>query len=216
MKIKISLLKILFRQTLPVTLIALSIGCVYVVYARRVLIWQNAFIGIFILAHCIAIATLSGRYRSRAFAFLYTRGFTRDELWFHKMLSTVVSVLAVWLPMALIVWLPVRSYVQDNLFGSPYFPLMMIREASVPWMWLAGYAILLPLFHYVWIRRAQPLRGENGVVFLAVGVVIVITILMSFSRHPLWFRILIYVLSTVMIVTCLIAGRILHRNLEVQ
>ena len=216
MKIKTSLLKILFRQILPVTLIALPVGCFYVLFTREVLFWRNPWIAIFILAHSIAIATLSGRYRSRAFAFLYTRGFTRDELWFHKMVNTVVSVLAVWLPMALIVWLPVRSFVQDKLFISPYFPLMMIREAQVPCVWLAGYAILLTLFHYVWIRRAQPLRGENGIVFLAISVVIVVGTLMLFRWHPLWFGILIYVLSTVMVVTCLVAGRILHRNLEVQ
>ncbi len=216
MKIKISLLKILFRQILPVTSIALPIGCLYVLFTRDVLSWRNPWIALFVLVHSITIAVLSGRYRSRAFAFLYTRGFTRDELWVHKMLNTILSVMAVWLPMALIVWLPIRSYVQDKLFISPYFPLMMIREAQVPWVWLAGYAILLPLLHYVWIRRAQPLRGENGVVFLSIGVVIVIATLMSFRWHPLWFRILIYMLSAVMIVTSLIAGRILHRNLEVQ
>jgi hypothetical protein len=215
MKIKMSLLKIMFRETLPATLIALLISCVYVLFTRKVLSWQNSWLAIIILAHSIAITTLSGRYRSRSFAFLYTRGFTRDELWFHKMLSTVLSVLAVWLPVSLIIWLPARSFIQDKLFVSPYFPLMMIREASVPWAWLGGYAILLPLFHYVWIRRAQPLRGENGVVFLAIGVVIVIATLMTFRWHPMWFRILIYCLSTVMIITCLIAGRILHRKIEV-
>lgn len=216
MRIRMSLLKIMFRETLPVTLIALLISLPYVLFARDVLAWQNPWIAIFILSHSIALAALSGRYRSRAFAFLYTRGFTRDELWFHKMLSTTLSVIAVWLPVSLIVWFPVRSFIQDKLFVSPYFPLMMIREATVPWAWLGGYAILLPLFHYVWIRRAQPLRGENGVVFLAIGVVIVIATLMDFRWHPQWFRILIYSLSAVMIATCLIAGRILHRNLEVQ
>ena len=216
MRIKMSLLKIMFRETLPVTLIALLISVPFVLFTRDVLMWQNPWIAIFILSHSIALAALSGRYRSRSFAFLYTRGFTRDELWFHKMLSSALSVLAVWLPVSLIVWLPVRSFIQDKMFMSPYFPLMMIREATVPWAWLGGYAILLPLFHYVWIRRAQPLRGENGVVFLAIGVVIVIATLMMFRWHPQWFRILIYALSTVMIATCLIAGRILHRNLEVQ
>ena len=216
MKIKMSLLKIMFRETLPVTMIALLISCFYILFTREVLSWQNPWIAMFILVHSIAIAALSGRYRSRGFAFLYTRGFTRDELWLHRMLSTIFSVLVVWLPVSLLVWLPVRSFIQDKMFVSPYFPLMMIREASVPWAWLGGYAILLPLFHYVWIRRAQPLRGENGVVFLAIGVVIVMATLMSFRWHPTWFRILIYCLSTVMVFTCLVAGRILHRTLEVQ
>ena len=132
------------------------------------------------------------------------------------MLGTVLSVLIVWLPITLIIRLGVRSLVQDKIFVSPYFPIMMIREAPVPWFWFGGYAILLPLFHYVWIRRAQPLRGENGVVLLAIGVVVVMGTLMTFGWHPKWFRTLIYALSTVMIVTTLVAGRILHRNLEVH
>jgi hypothetical protein len=216
MKIKLSLLKIMFMETLPVTLIALLISCIYVLFAQQILIWQNPWIAMFILVHSIAIAALTGRYRSRAFTFLYTRGYTKDELWFHKMLSTALSVLAVWLPASLIIWLSFRSFVQDKMFVSPYFPIMTIREAEVPWAWLAGYAILLPLFHYVWIRRAQPLRDENGVVFLAIGVVIVISTLMTFRWYQHWFKILVYTLSIVMIITCLVSGKILHRNIEVQ
>jgi hypothetical protein len=216
MKIKISLIALMLRQMLPITLIALPISCIYLLMTHNVLMWQNSSIAIFILIHSIAIAFTLGRYRSRSFAFIYTRGFTRDELWLNKMITTILSVLIVWLPASLIVWLPIRSAVQDKLFLSPYFPLMMIREASIPWVWLAGYAVLLPLFHYVWIRRAQPLRGEKGVVFLAIAVVIVMAILMLFKNHQQWFIYLVYILSAIMTITCLIAGCILHRNIEVQ
>jgi hypothetical protein len=216
MRMRISLLGMLFRQTLPVTLIGLPIGCLYVLFAREPLSWQNPWMALFVLVHSIAIASCFGWFRSRSFAFLYTRGYSRDELWIHKMLGTVLSVLAVWLPMALIVWLPIRSIVQDKLFVNPYFPLMMMREASVPWFWLGGYAVLLPLFHYVWIRRAQPTRGANGSVLLAIGVVIAIATLMSFRWHPFWFRALLWILSAIVIVTTLVAGCILHRRLEVH
>jgi hypothetical protein len=211
-----SLLIILLRQTLPVSLIALPVGCLYVMFTREVLTWQNPWMALFVLAHSIAIAFCLGRFGSPSFAFLYTRGYSRDELWLHKMLGTASSVLIVWLPITLVLWLGIRSSVQDKMFVSPYFPIMMMREASVPWFWLGGYAILLPLFHYVWIRRAQPLRGENGVVLLAIGVVVVIGTLMTFRWHPQWFRTLIYALSAVIIVTTLVAGRVLHRNLEVH
>jgi hypothetical protein len=211
-----SLLIILLRQTLPVSLIALPVGCLYVMFTREVLTWQNPWIALFVLAHSIAIAFCLGRFGSPSFAFLYTRGYSRDELWLHKMLGTALSALMVWLPISLMLWLGIRSLVQDKMFVSPYFPIMMMREAPVPWFWLGGYAILLPLFHYVWIRRAQPLRGENGVVLLAIGVVVVIGTLMLFRWHPQWFRTLIYALSAVMIVTTLVAGQVLHRNLEVH
>jgi hypothetical protein len=206
----------LFRQTLPVTLIGLPVGCFYVLFAREPLLWRNPWMALFVLVHSIAIAFCFGRYRNRSFAFLYTRGYSRDELWMHKMLGTILSVLAVWLPIGLIIWLPIRSIVQDKLFISPYFPLMMIREASVPLPWLGGYALLLPLFHYVWIRQAQPMRGENGVNLLAIGVVITIGTLMLFRWHPFWFRTLLWILSAIVIVTTLVASCILHRRLEVR
>lgn len=216
MRVKVSLLKMLFRQTLPVTVIGLPVGCFYVLFTREPLLWWNPWMALFVLVHSIAIAFCFGRYRSRSFAFLYTRGYSRNELWMHKMLGTILSVLAVWLPIGLIIWLPIRSNVQDKLFMSPYFPLMMIREASVPLSWLGGYALLLPLFHYVWIRQAQPMQGANGVKLLAVGVVVVIGTLMLFRWHQLWFRTLCYALSAVMIATTLVAGRILHKRLEVH
>lgn len=216
MKIKISLLAMLLRQTLPASLVALPVGCLYVLLTRNVFSWQNPWMALFVLAHSIAIASCLGQCSSPSFAFLYTRGYSRDELWTHKMLGTVLSVLIVWVPITLIIRLGVRSVVQDRVFVSPYWPIMMMREGPVPWFWLGGYAILLPLFHYFWIRRAQPLRGENGVVLLALGVVAVMGTLMTFRWHPLWFRALIYTLSAVMIVTTLVAGRVLHRDLEVH
>jgi hypothetical protein len=216
MRIRIALLKMLTRQCLPATLIGLPIACFYALLTREPLDWTNPWMGLFILTHSIAIAFCLGRYRSPGFAFLYTRGYSRDELWTNKILATVLAVLVVWLPLALIVWLPIRSGVQDVLFGSPYFPLMMMREASVPWAWLAGYAILLPLFHYVWIRRAQPLAGGDGVVLLAIGTVIVIGIFMLFNWLPHWFWMLLWLLGAIVTATNLAAGLFLHRTIEVQ
>ena len=216
MKIKIALLTLLQRQLLPVTLPALPLGCLYVLFARDPLDCRNPWLALFVLVHSIALAWGLGRSRSRSFAFVYTRGFSRDLLWTHKMLSTVLAILCVWLPMALIVWTPLRSTVQDKIFVSPYFPLFAIKEASVPLVWLAFYAILLPVFHYVWIRRAQPTLGGDGAALLAIGLVIVAATLLSFPWHPSWFKVLIAVASTVMSVTALVGGFLLHRQLEIQ
>ena len=216
MKISKSLLAIMFRQVLGVTLIALPVGCLYVLFTREVLIWQNAWLGLFVLAHSIAIAVCLGRFRSRGFAFIYTRGYSRDALWGHKMLVTVLAVFSVWVPMVLVLWLGFRSSFQDVVYQSPYFPIMAIREAQVPWVWLAGYGILLPLFHYVWIRRAQPMRGGNGVAMLAVGVVFAIITLMSFRWHPVWFRVVMWSASAIIVGATLLGGRLLHRQLEVH
>ncbi len=216
MRIKMSLLTLMMRQCLPATLIGLPVACFYVLLTRKPLDWANPWMGLFVLAHSIAIAFCLGRYRSPGFAFLYTRGYSRDQLWVHQVLVTVLAVLTVWLPLALLVWLPIRSSVQDVLFRSPYFPILMIREAVVPWAWLTGYAFLLPLFHYVWIRRAQPLAGGDGVVLLAVGTVIVIGIFMLFGRLPHWFWMLLWVLAAIVTGTNLAASLRLHRRIEVQ
>ncbi len=216
MRIKTSLLRMMMRQCLPATLIGLPMACFYVLLTREPLDWADPLMGLFVLAHSIGIVCSLGWYRSRSFAFLYTRGYSRDELWVHKILATALAALAVWLPVALLVWLPLRSDVQDMLFRSPYFPIMTIREAAVPWAWLAGYALLLPLFHYVWIRRAQPLAGGDGAALLAIGTVIVIGIFMLFGWLPHWFRMLLWGLAVAVTVTDLAAGLLLHRTIEVQ
>jgi hypothetical protein len=217
MKIKLALLSILLQQQLlPITFPALPIGCLYVLFAREPLDSRNPWLALFVLVHSIALAWGLGRSRSRSFAFVYTRGYSRDLLWSHKMLSTVLAVLCVWLPMALMVWTPVRSTVQDKMFLSPYFPLFAIKEASVPLAWLAFYAILLPMFHYVWIRRAQPTLGGDGAALLAIGLVIVAATLLSFRWHAHWFKGLMIVAATVISVTALVGGFLLHRQLEVQ
>lgn len=216
MKIKVSLLAMLQRQMLGVSLTAVLIGGLYVLFSREPLSWDNPWLSLFVLVHSIAIAFYLGRFRSASFSYLYTRGYTRDLLWGHKMLSTIIAVLLVWLPMGLIVWTPVRSIVQDKLFISPYFPIMAGREAAVPFIWLGGYAIFLPMFHYVWIRRVQPTRGGDGSVLLAIGMVIVTWTLGSFRWHQDWFKVLVLVLAIVIIATNLAAGFLLHRKLEVQ
>ena len=215
MKIKTTLLGMFFKQAIPVTLIMLPIGCLYVLLVRKPLSWQDPWLALFVILHSIGIAACLGRFRSPAFAFIYTRGYSRDALWSYKMLSTVLSFISVWLPMALIVWLSIRCALQDKIFKSPYFPIMSMREVSVPWIWLIGYVLLLSLFHYVWIRRAQPMRGGNDVIFLAVGVVIAMIVIMPFSWHPQWFRMLIYILSAVIVIVTLVAGWRLHRTMEV-
>jgi len=216
MRIRISLLKMMMRQCLPATLIGLPLAVLYVLLTRQPLDWANPWMGLFVLGHSIALAFGLGRYRSPGFAFLYTRGYSRDELWLHKLLVTVLAVLTVWLPLALLIWLPIRSTVQDVLFRSPYSLILMLREVAVPWAWLAGYAILLPSFHYVWVRRAQPLAGGDGAVLLASGTVIVIGTLMLFGWLPHWFWILTWALAVVVSVTNLGAGLLLHRTIEVQ
>lgn len=216
MKIKESLLTVLFRQQLPVTLVALPIGCILVLFRRTPLNPHDPWLALFVLGHSVALAVNQGRFCRPDFVFLYTRGYSRDTLWLNKVLSSLLAVLAVWGAMALIVWLPLRSTFQDLYFKSPYFPLFMSKEVSVPVAWLAGYVLLLPVFFYVWIRKAQPTRGANGAALLVIGLVTTVITLMLFRWHPFWMKILISIASITVTGVSLIGGFLLHRSLEVQ
>lgn len=178
---------------------------------------------IVVFLHSMAIVSLLGRPNSASGAFLYGRGFSRDTLWAHQMLASVLAALAVWLPAALLIWTPVRAAVQDHLFQNPLFPLIAPREALVPWLWLAGYGLLLPTFHYAWIRQAQPVRTPDAGVWLALMLVLVL-VLVIFTHWNApsqallaasWFRALLWVSGTLAALSLLIAGRRLHRELEV-
>lgn len=175
---------------------------------------------IFIFLHSLAIVGRLGRPSSPAGAFLYSRGYRRDALWGHQMLASLLAVLAVWLPVALLIWTPARAAVQDHFFLNPFFPLMSPREAALPWRWLAFYGLLLPALHYDWIRRAQPVRHSDSGSWLALLVVLAYLTLWNGSGQQLrstpWFVGLLWGAGAALSLTLLLAGRRLHRELEVM
>ncbi|MCF7972233.1 MAG: hypothetical protein K9N55_00295 [Phycisphaerae bacterium] len=216
MILKYAFVRLLFQHCLPVTLVALLVSVPYLLLSPKPLESYDGWINVFILAHCIALATRLGHMGGASTEFLYTQGYTRDQIWTHLMASTVLCVAAVWGPMALCLWLGIRSGIQDRVLISPYYPLLATREMGLPWVWLCAYGLLLPMFHYVWIRRAQPTKGSDGALLIAVGLVVVAGTLVSFRWHADWFKTVTYLLFGIMTVTALWAGRILHRTMEVQ
>jgi ABC-type antimicrobial peptide transport system permease subunit len=216
MTLKYAFVRLLFTHCLPVTIVGLLVSVPYLLLSPAPLEANNAWVLVFLLAHCIALATRLGHMQGASTEFLYTQGYTRDQIWTHLMASTVLCVLAVWLPMALCLWLGIRSNIQDHVIISPYYPLLGAREMALPLSWLCVYALLLPMFHYVWIRRAQPTKGRDGALLIAVGLVVVAGTLVSFRQHADWFKGVTYVLFGIMTLTALWAGRVLHRTMEVQ
>jgi hypothetical protein len=77
MNIKLSLIGTFLRQTLGVTLIALPVMLLFVLFYRNVLEWYNTWTSLFVLVHSIMIVFCLGRFRSRSFAYIYTRGYSR-------------------------------------------------------------------------------------------------------------------------------------------
>ncbi|NQV33497.1 MAG: hypothetical protein HQ515_12460, partial [Phycisphaeraceae bacterium] len=123
MTLKYAFIRLLFTHCAPVTVVALLVGVPYLLLVPGPLESYDAWINVFLLAHCVALAMRLGNMQGDATEFLYTQGYTRDQIWTHLMVSTIVCVLAVWLPMALCLWLGVRSGIQDHVFVSPYYPL---------------------------------------------------------------------------------------------
>ena len=222
MSVKLPLLLWLWRQTLPATIIALPVACLGALFVPGILRVQHldGVYGVvsllFVLVHAVAIATLMGRAGSGGFAFVYTRGFSRNDLWLHTMLASAAAVLTVWLPVCLIVWAPLRSLVQDVLLKSPYYPGAAFLDRWLPVQIMAAYALLLPVFHYAWIRLAHPTRGRMGGVLLASGFVCALVVTGGVV-HWLgqWVGGLFLALIGVVVVLLLVCSWQLHRRVEV-
>ncbi len=212
--IRTGLLRYLLSHTTPITVVAVPVACLFILCWRDVLDVRNAWVSLFIVVHSLLIVRSLGRFDRGSFAFLHTRGFSSDCIWAHKMLASLLAVLVVWIPVALIVSTPIRSALQDVTF-NPNFPIMAQREQFMPLVWLVEYCVTIPLFHYSWIRRAQPVRGSMGGAFTAAGVIGAVCILVSEAyRHP-WFNWLALV-GVVVMACVLAASRKLHRRLEVR
>ncbi len=150
----------IFRPLRLLTLISSSLATAYVLLHDKPLEFfldMNAVV--FVISHSFLISLLLGQVRSESFAFLYSQGFSRDLLWRHVWLATLASVLATWVPCAVLILTPLRSHFQDWML-NPWFPLMAPTESRFLTRSLLFYGMLLPLFHYEWIRSSMPFRGR--------------------------------------------------------
>lgn len=218
MRLRWGLLRILWWQAMPATVV----GCGLSVY---VLFWPDVITprdplpgpGVIVLAHCLLLTTLLGSFQTPSFAFVYSRGYSRDGIWAHVMLTSALSVLAALLPACLVVWAGLRSFVQDHVFQSPYFPVMAPRETFAPLMWAGLYVLLVPALDYAWIRRAQPTRGGHGGSLVVFGLIAALAVAWDLVRYfNTWFAWLSAGLYAVAVVSLVLGGRALHRSLEVR
>ena len=201
---------------MPATLVG-SLGlCVYCLAWPDVMTARDFWPGMIVLLQCLLLAALLGRFETPEFAFLYSRGYTRDALWGHVMLASALSALAALVPAWLIVWTGLRSHLHD-LLESPYFPIMAPREMWVPLIWLGLYVLLVPACHCAWIRRAQPTGGSQGGALAVVGILVALLVGFDLVRRlDGWFAWLCGLLYAAVVVCLLLGGRSLHRSLEVR
>lgn len=205
-----------FRAARQVTLLAAGIAALFVVaYPER--LSEAVFVPfVFVAFQSVLTAWLMGRFTSPAAAFLYTRGFTHDRLWTHRIVAHVLSLLAVWGPASLLVWLGVRSLIQDQLFENPYFPLMKTADFAAPGWWLAEYLLLMGTVEYGPIRRAQPTLDRDAGYTIELGLLFVLLTFVNTTWRNSWYFIPVCVALMVASLTLLIGSWRLHRQIEVR
>jgi hypothetical protein len=203
---------------MPATVVgALGLGLLSLAWPD-VLTPHDPWPGLIILGQCLLLAGMLGRFETPSFAFVYSRGYSRDALWIHMMLASGLSVLTAWLPAGLMVWTGLRSVIHDHLLQSPYFPIMAPRETWVPLVWLGLYLLLVPAGHYSWIRRAQPTKGRQGGNFVVVGLLATLLVGFDMVYYYLdgWLAWLCGALYVTVVACLVLGGLMLHRSLEVR
>lgn len=215
MKTRTGLLQWMVRRARTVTLVSLAVAVLFLLYWPRPLTPRSGWPALFVFVHSLFLTGTLGGARGGTHAFLYSRGFTRDAIWWHLMAATALCVLAVWLPASLTVWSGLRGHWQGTIMANPWFPVMVPAEMAVPWLWLALYAVVIPVFHYGWIRAAQPTRDLGAGMFLMAA--LVFCVLMLFMGFPTpWFRWVVCGGGVGVVLAALIGGKRLHRRMEVQ
>lgn len=217
MRIQRTLLKYLLLETGTINVVAVIVWTGYVLCKRSPLEFYDQWPFLFIGLHGIGLAWAIGRVDTSGFAFLYSRGYTRDSLWVYKTITMVHGVLMALSLATVILHSPFRTILFNRPLLYPFEPILPLFERQVLWTWWIGYAIALPLFQYAWIRRGQPSAGCNSGIWLCAALpsASYFTFLYHYSRSFKW-------IDTAIVGGLLIAGILLfsgwrlHRHLEVS
>lgn len=171
---------------------------------------------LFIMAQSVFTTRQMTRFDTPSAAFLYTRGFSRDRLWSHRIAAHLLCALAVWGPASLLVWLGVRSVIQDQLVENPYYPLMKSADYGVPLVWLATYLLLVGAVEYGPVRRAQPTRDRDAGYIIECGLMFLLIVTFAGLSESPRLSIPIAVVVAFASIVLLVGGWRLHRRIEIQ
>jgi hypothetical protein len=78
----------------------------------------------------------------------------------------------VWGVAAALIWSGLRSFMQDRVVESAYYPLFAGQDLPFPLAWLGGYLVCGAFWEYAVVRAVQPSRGGATGVILLVGLVL--------------------------------------------
>jgi hypothetical protein len=209
------------RVTAAPTSITLAVALAYVLFRPAPFIARDFGTSVlpwmFVAVHSVVLVGLQSRVHTSGFAFLYSRGFSRDTLWVSQMIASALSVLMVWVAAAVCVRTGLRSWIQEHLMRNPEYPVMASADMPVLWLYLVGYVVALPTLHYAWIRRNHPTRGQHSGDNLIVAVVLATFTVLAMTPYREGWALAVTIAGGVTIgLTLLIIARRLHRRLEVQ
>lgn len=208
------------RQLTFINIIAVLVAASWFVMHREPMrIPGPAVLLLSIAFHCAVMVWKLGRMSSRYTGFLHAQGLTRDQIWRHTFLATLTSGAIVSLMSAFVIHSGLRSWVQDNVYESPYFLVPVASEKWIPLLVMFHYSVMLPLMHYTWVRANQPFRGTTGGwMMMSLGLCFY---LWSFGmayghRSSPGFLTIVALAHLPAIVLLLITCRRVHRTLEVR
>lgn len=169
-----------------------------------------------VMVHCGLMVLWLGRSEPRGPGFLYSQGFSRDQIWWSTFLATLCSGILVTGCLWLTIVTGLRSLVQASL-GNPWFPMAGTIESTSSLWFLVEYCLLLPPMHYVWVRARLPQRDAGAGWALALGIIAIDANCYSYASQVGQGAVaLLLGAATVLALLTLIAGWKFHRQIEVQ
>ena len=208
-----------FRQLRVVTILPVVVATLFVLWHSEPLEFDMLGpVPFFVLIHSVLVVWILGRVTNSSFGFLYVQGYSRDALWTNTIAASFASVIVAWLPVAVLILLGIRSGFQEGM-NNFNFPLMAETEHAFVWWCLLAYCVLLPIFHYAWIRGSQPTGGAAGGFVIAMGAVFAAFSIWNGVRIPNMPDWTVFVMASgfaVAAFSLFAASRKLHRQLEVM
>lgn len=205
------------RQLFWPNFLALCVGVLFVLLSSSAITFlRNEYIMFGVFVHCSVLVLILGRSDPRGPGFLYSQGFSRDQLWWSTFFATLLSGFIV----CFICWLTIvtglRALVQETI-GNPWFPVAgTIDSKSVKWF-VPVYLLVLPPLHYIWVRARQPFRDPTAGLMLAGGIFWIYSSGLGDTNHLslATAALLIGATATLASIT-LVACWLFHRQSEVQ
>ena len=217
MKPLMTLIRWHLRQLMLLNIAMLLAAIVYTMFtSERLILGRQVYMTLGCLIHAGLMVWILGRSATRGPGFLYSQGFSRDQLWWSTWLATVISGAMVSLTVLLIVISGLRSSTQFFL-GNPWFPLMGAVDADISLWLLAFYLLLLGPMHYFWVRCRQPFGDQGAGWPILTGFILMVfgaidRSIYSLSDEALLMHGASILMSTISVLSC---WR-LHRCVEVQ